>query len=241
VVPRQGLGTFVADEIIPYTVRLSAEKGWQSEVAPGGGSGYVHAVKLAGRDPQTLRFVVEIHQAAEDIAEHLDVQPGDSVVMRHAERLIDGRPWSMLSSFYPLDIARGTPLELAGTIRQGVIRLLAELGYEQVSYRDEITARMPDAAEHNFFQLPAGVPLVIVDRTAYDTRRPIRFTRHIYPADRNRLAYDIGVLPERYTALPQPPKPQAESPPASQASLPEAGPGSRNRSGVDGVARVVGE
>ncbi|HEY2579176.1 MAG TPA: GntR family transcriptional regulator [Streptosporangiaceae bacterium] len=220
VVPRQGLGTFVADEIIPYTVRLSAEKGWQSEAAPGGGSGYVHAVKLAGRDPQTLRFVVEIHQADDDVAARLDVAPGDSVVMRYAERLIDGRPWSTLSSFYPLDIARGTPLELAGSIRQGVIRLQAELGYEQVSYRDEITARMPDAAEHNFFQLPAGVPLVVVDRTAYDVRRPIRFTRYIYPADRNRLAYDIGVLPERYEALPQPPRLQGEPLLTPQASLP---------------------
>jgi hypothetical protein len=53
VVPGQGLGTFVADEIIPCTVRLSAEKGWQSEAARG--SGYVSAVKLAGRNPQTLR------------------------------------------------------------------------------------------------------------------------------------------------------------------------------------------
>jgi GntR family transcriptional regulator len=218
VVPRQGLGTFVADEIVPYTVRLSAEKGWQSEVAPGGGSGYVHAVKLAGRDPQTHRFVVEIQQAADDIAERLDIEPGDSVVLRHAERLIDGKPWSMLSAFYPLDIARGTPLELAGSIRQGVIRLLAELGYEQVSYRDEITARMPDAAEFSFFQLPAGVPLVVVDRTAYDERRPIRFTRYIYPADRNRLAYDIGVLPERYATLHQPPKPPAEPQQTSQTS-----------------------
>jgi GntR family transcriptional regulator len=223
VVPRQGLGTFVAEEIIPYTVRLSAEKGWQSEAAPGSGSGYVHAVKLAGRNPQTLRFVVEIHQAAADVAERLDIEPGDSVVLRHAERLIDGRPWSMLSSFYPLDIARGTPLELAGSIRQGVIRLLAELGYEQVSYRDEITARMPDAAEHTFFQLAAGVPLVIVDRTAYDAQRPIRFTRHIYPADRNRLAYDIGVLPERFAGLAQPPKPQAGPRPAPQASIPSLG------------------
>jgi GntR family transcriptional regulator len=220
VVPRQGLGTFVADEIVPYTVRLSAEKGWQSEAAPGSGSGYVHAVKLAGRDPQTLRFVVEIHPAAEDVASRLDVAPGDSVVMRYAERMIDGKPWSMLSSFYPLDIARGTPLELAGSIRQGVIRLLAELGYEQVGYRDEITARMPDAAEYNFFQLPAGVPLVIVDRTAYDRTRPIRFTRHIYPADRNRLAYDIGDLPVHHTALPQPSTPPAESP---QFSLRAAG------------------
>jgi GntR family transcriptional regulator len=204
VVPKQGLGTFVADEIVPYTVLLSEEQGWQDD---GQGDAYISAVRMAGRNPEELRVVVEVQQAAEDVAERLAIAVGESVVRRHAERLIDGRPWSMLSSFYPMDIARGTRLELAGGIGSGVIRLLAELGYEQTGYRDEVTARMPDPGEYNFFQLPAGLPLIVVDRTAYDAQRPIRFTRHIYPADRNRIAYDVGELPPQYGGPPkQPPK-----------------------------------
>lgn len=217
VVPRQGLGTFVADQITPYTVLLSAERGWDGEAGQGGA--YVSAVKLAGRRPETLRFVVEVQQAADDVAEHLDIPPGDPVVLRHADRLIDGQPWSMISSYYPMDIARGTPLELAGSIRQGVIKLLAELGHQQASYRDEITARMPDLTEYNFFRLPGGIPLMVVDRTAYDARRPIRFTRHVYPADRNRLAYNLGTLPERYQAPPRQPAQARPAPePADRAS-----------------------
>jgi GntR family transcriptional regulator len=104
-----------------------------------------------------------------------------------------------------MDIARGTPLELAGSIRQGVIRLLAELGHRQVGYRDEVTARMPDLPEQSFFRLPGGIPVIVVDRTAYDSVGPIRLTRHIYPADRNRIAYDQGSLPEQYQPLPKPP------------------------------------
>lgn len=203
VVPRQGLGTFVAEEIVPYTVLLSAERGWHSEAGQGGA--YVQAVKLAGRNPETHRFVVEVQEAADDVAGHLDIRPGDPVVLRYAERLIDGQPWSIISSFYPMDIARGTPLELAGSIRQGVIRLLAELGHRQVGYRDEVTARMPDLPEQSFFRLPGGIPLIVVDRTAYDSVQPIRLTRHIYPADRNRIAYDQGSLPEQYQPLPKPP------------------------------------
>ncbi|HEY3952096.1 MAG TPA: GntR family transcriptional regulator [Streptosporangiaceae bacterium] len=222
VVPRQGLGTFVAEEIVPYTVLLSAERGWNGEAGQGGA--YVQSVKLAGRNPETHRFVVEVREATDDVAEHLDLTPGDPVVLRHAERLIDGQPWSIISSFYPMDIARGTPLELAGSIRQGVIRLLAELGHQQAGYRDEITARMPAPDELNFFRLPGGIPLIVVDRTAYDSARPIRLTRHVYPADRNRLAYDQGELPEGYQALPKPPARARDGViPADQASLP-AGP-----------------
>jgi GntR family transcriptional regulator len=226
VVPRQGLGTFVAEEIIPYTVLLSAEQDWQS--GKGQSAGYVHAVKLAGRNPQTLRFVVEVQEATGDVAERLDIPPGDPVVVRHAERLIDGQPWSMLSSYYPMDIARETPLERAGSIRQGVIRLLADLGHVQAGYRDEVTARMPDPAEDGFFRLPAGVPLIIVDRTAYDAWRPIRFTRHVYPADRNRIAYDLGVLPARHAELPkQPPEPRGGPGSASRLSSPSGRPPGR--------------
>lgn len=228
VVPRQGLGTFVAEEIVPYTVLLSAERGWNGEAGQGGA--YVQAVKLAGRNPETHRFVVEVQEAADDVAGHLGIAPGDPVVLRHAERLIDGQPWSIISSFYPMDIARGTPLELAGSIRQGVIRLLAELGHRQTSYRDEITARMPDLPEYSFFRLPGGIPLIVVDRTAYDSAGPIRLTRHIYPADRNRLAYDQGPLPERYQALPKPPGRAREATiPADRASLPAGLPAGRPR------------
>src|ERR1700722_7505662 len=162
VVPKQGLGTFVADEIVPYTVLLSEEQGWQDD---GQGDAYISAVRMAGRNPEELRVVVEVQQAAEDVAERLAIAIGESVVRRHAERLIDGRPWSMLSSFYPMDIARGTRLELAGGIGSGG------------------------------------------DRTAYAAQRPIRFTRHIYPTDRNRNAYDVGELPPQYGGPPkQPPK-----------------------------------
>jgi GntR family transcriptional regulator len=209
VVPQQGLGTFVADEIVPYVMLLSEEQGWQDN---GQGDAYISAVRMAGRNPEELRVVVEVQHAPDDVAERLDITAGESVVRRHAERLIDGRPWSMLSSYYPLDIARGTRLAQAGTVSGGVIRLLAELGYEQVGYRDEVSSRMPDLAEYNFFQLVAGVPIIVVDRTAYDARRPIRFTRHIYPGDRNRIAYDLGKLPDPYGGPPKQPPPPAGRP-----------------------------
>jgi GntR family transcriptional regulator len=125
----------------------------------------------------------------------------------------------MLSSYYPMDIARGTRLELAGEISEGVIRLLAELGYVQTGYRDVVTARMPDPVEYNFFRLPGGVPMIVVDRTAYDDHRPIRFTRHTYPADRNRLAYDLGSLPEQFATPPkQPPRPTSKLGPVGRMS-----------------------
>src|SRR5258708_6380160 len=91
--------------------------------------------------------------------------------------------------------ARGTAREEAGTIEQGSIRLLAELGHPQAGFTDEIGARMPYARESDFFRLLTGIPVIVVNRTAYSDDRPIRLTRYIYRADRVRLAHEGGMIP----------------------------------------------
>ena len=69
-------------------------------------------------------------------------------------RYIDGIPWSMQTSFYPMDfITKGaTRLLMAEDIDEGAVRYLGEtIGVKQVGYRDWITARVPDTNEQSFF------------------------------------------------------------------------------------------
>jgi UTRA domain len=91
-----------------------------------------------------------------------------------------------------------TALAQAGPIPQGSIKLLAELGHEQAGFVDEIGARMPDSREMDFFQLPTGIPVIVVNRTSYSADRPIRLTRYIYRGDRVRLAHVEGTIPIKY-------------------------------------------
>ena len=68
------------------------------------------------------------------------------VVSRHERRYIDDIPWSLQTSFYPMDFATkgATRLLMAEDIQEGTVRYLAEsLGVRQVGYRDWITARAP--------------------------------------------------------------------------------------------------
>jgi GntR family transcriptional regulator len=103
-----------------------------------------------------------------------------------------------MASYFPLDIAAGTPLEQAGDIAQGSIKALADLGFTQVGFVDEIGARMPSGQEFAFFGLSTGTPVVVVNRTAYTPDRPIRMTRYVYRADRVRLTHEVGSIPTRY-------------------------------------------
>jgi GntR family transcriptional regulator len=195
VVTRQGLGTFVTEPARPFTALLS-----KVNVQPAGQSAstVLPHVGNTGGEVETTRLVVEKSPASPSVAEKLEIAPGDLTVVRRRQGSIGGVPWMIMASFFPLDVAEGTPLEQAGEIARGSIRLLAEMGFPQVGFVDEIGARMPSAREFAFFGLSTGTPVVVVNRTAYAQDRPIRLTRYIYRADRVRLTHEVGTIPARY-------------------------------------------
>jgi GntR family transcriptional regulator len=195
VVTRQGLGTFVQAPPKPFTALLSRVRVQPSmpHVST--------ALPVLGPDPrkpETVRFVVETMPAPASVAESLEIEPDSPVIVRRTRQHIDHLPWLLLNSYFPMDIAGGTALAHAGQIPDGSVKMLADLGHPQAGFVDEISARMPDAPELDFFELSTGVPVVVVNRTSYSTERPIRLTRYVYRGDRVRLAHVVGNLPARY-------------------------------------------
>jgi len=195
VVTRQGLGTFVTEPARPFTALLSRVT---SHPAVQSTSTLLPEVSNAKAEAETSRQVVERSPASVSVAEKLEIRPGDLVVVRRRSGTIGDVPWMMMASYFPLDIAAGTPLEQAGDIVAGSIQLLSDLGYPQVGFVDEIGARMPSSREFAFFGLSTGTPVVVVNRTAYTKDRPIRMTRYVYRADRVRLTHEVGIIPTRY-------------------------------------------
>lgn len=197
VVTRQGLGTFVLEPAKPFTALLSRVK------FPASGHGHhvstaLPVIGAAADEPETVRLVVETAAASASIAERLELAEGEPVIIRRSQQHIGEVPWLLIASYFPTDLARGTALEQAGTIEQGSIRLLAELGQQQAGFTDEIGARMPDSREFDFFHLLTGTPVIVVSRTAYSDERPIRFTRYVYRGDRVRLAHEVGSIPVKF-------------------------------------------
>jgi GntR family transcriptional regulator len=196
VVTRQGLGTFVQQPTRPFTALLS-----RVNVSPDAyhADAALPVVGPAAHQPErATSVVVETAEASASVAGSLDIKQGDPVVIRRSQRFLGDVPWLLVASFFPMDLARGTALEQAGTIEEGSIKLLAEIGHPQQGFRDEIGARMPDAREFEFFGLTTGTPVIVVGRTAYSTTRPIRMTRYVYRGDRVRLAHEVATIPEKY-------------------------------------------
>ncbi len=79
----------------------------------------------------------------------------------------------------PLSIAEGTPIIEMNTGPGGIYARLEEAGHMLDHFVEEVTARMPTADERRRLELPDGVPVLVVVRTAYDTAgTPGRGVRH---------------------------------------------------------------
>jgi GntR family transcriptional regulator len=194
---RPGQGVFVTARVIPFATTLTGDP----EIASGGeGRHYNDQVAAMERKPEAGPPRVEIKQADYQVAE-LGLEASAAVVSRHQQRFIDGTPWSLRTSFYPMRLVDSGAKRLiqAKDIDEGTVAYLREcLGVEQAGWRDTITVRPADQAEAAFFKLAEDgrVSMIETRRTAFEASgSPVRLTVTAYPADRNQLVVNVGKTP----------------------------------------------
>lgn len=191
VATEHGRGTFVRERRSLTYHAVTAERAdrassWQTDA-------YFDEVRQAGREPSQT-FTMRVEPATADVAARLHVEEDDLVVLRKIVRQVDGQPWSDQDSWYPMDVAEQAKLAVAHNLPQGTIRAMAGAGHVEIGYVDELTARMPSPEEARTLSLATGVPVMVYIRTAWTNARPVRVTRTIFPADRNRIVYELGDL-----------------------------------------------
>jgi GntR family transcriptional regulator len=179
-------GTFVRERR-PLTItatRYERDRGVSANDA------YRDEVEAQGR-MDNREFALQIIPATKEVADRLNVGADTLVVCRREILYLDGRPNAIQASYYPMDIAEGTELLKNEDIPRGTIRVLQELGHEEIGHRDEISPRMPTEEEERLLQLGAGVPALDWIRTAYSNERPVRLTWRIYTGDGIKLVYEL--------------------------------------------------
>jgi GntR family transcriptional regulator len=193
---RPGQGTFVTKKIDPFVTTLSGLQG----LSVGEKATYLSEVSQEHRTPFVTGPKVEVQTPSEVIARRLRTSPTAQVVSRHEARYIDDIPWSLQTSFYPIEfvLQGATRLLNAEDIPEGAVSYLGEsLGIRQVGYRDWITARLPDENEQRFFRIPHDLTVFELFRTAFDqNKKPMRVTVTVFPTDRNQFIVDAGDVPD---------------------------------------------
>jgi GntR family transcriptional regulator len=195
IVSEHGRGYFVRSHE-PFTYYASRSENLLFPVADQAGDSFVNDIKNAGRVP-TTEFRLTIEPASGVVATRLRVEVGSSTALRSVLRFVDGTPWSIQNTWYPMDIAEGTLIMDPRDIKEGTTRYLAGLGHDQIGYWDEWTTRMPTPDESRNLQLGPGTPVLISYRTGYTAERPVRVTETVFAGDRNRVVYETGDLSAR--------------------------------------------
>ena len=196
---KPGQGTFVVQTIDPFLTTLTGDP---HRAGFGEGAVYLSEVSKQKRKPESSPPQVEIQAASDDMAARLRTAKGAELISRHERRFIDNTPWSMQTSYYPMEFAdRGAErLRSARNIEEGTVEYLADtLHIRQVGYSDRITVRAPNPIEADFFKLPSDgrVPMYEITRTAYDGNgQPMRVTVTVYPTDLNQFIVDVGEVPD---------------------------------------------
>lgn len=129
------------------------------------------------------------------VAEILKVDADtDSVVIRAREMWANDVPIQIATSYIPLSIASGTPIEENDSGIGGISSRLAELGHAQVEIEERIKVRPPTASEGRFLQVTEDqrvYEILHTGRTA--DGRAVKVTLYVMPVHQWNLVYRYPV------------------------------------------------
>jgi GntR family transcriptional regulator len=120
---RPGQGTFVTDIIVPLVTTLTGDP---KTAAGGEGITYRLEVEARRRDPEASPPRVGIEDADVTMASELQLTDNRTVISRLQLRFIDGTPWSIQVSYYPMRfLERGAARLIQATdIEEGTVEYL---------------------------------------------------------------------------------------------------------------------
>jgi GntR family transcriptional regulator len=105
--------------------------------------------------------------------------------------LLDGEPFNLNDSYFPLDLVSESEILRPDDITRGANEVLAELGYRQVRALDELYVRMPTPDEASRLELGAGTPVAYHVCTGFtESGQPVRVAVTVLPGDRHVITYE---------------------------------------------------
>lgn len=191
VVTEHGRGTFVRAHR-PLR-RLSSSRYSQAKRAARRAPLHAEAAEQGSRADQQL-LGVEVVDLLTEVADRLGLLANEKALVRRHLLSVGGEPVQLADSYFPLSIAQGTRIERDEKIPGGVhAELEQELGYELDRFVEELTFRMPTPEEARQLRMGAGVPVVRLLRTLYDTAgRALEVSDFVLAGDRHVLVYEVS-------------------------------------------------
>lgn len=172
----QGKGTFVSVPAVRYSISANRKASFTRTMAELG-----HLV-----DVQPIRSELDDNPAAQEI-----FNTDQPLRRTDIQRLVDGRPWSRTSTWFPPDRFEGLDQHWTGA--SSLYDVLAEhYGVQmQRAYRT-FTAMGADSFDAEWLMVPVASPILKVHGLNVDQDgEPVAVVEHRYPGDRIQWSIDL--------------------------------------------------
>ncbi|MEV4970601.1 GntR family transcriptional regulator [Streptomyces scopuliridis] len=195
VTSHQGKGGFVRER--PHVNLRQTGSIYRARRGTGKSNFTAEAEAQGQRPKQIIREVVET-SAPEKVAGLLGIEPGAPVVARRLLFTVDESPMQLVDGYYAAAMAAGTRIAEPKLIKGGVNAYIEDpdgpIGRRIVQFIEDLDIRMPYPHEAERLEIPAGVPVARVFRTAYDSAGDVlEVLDSIVPCDRHAFRYVIDV------------------------------------------------
>ena len=183
---RRGSGVYVRK-----IRRLTREShGREMRVQPGPTSPFARDAARAGTHG-SWEHTSEHAVASFDVARRLAIEPGDPVMRTRYRFLAEGAPIQMSTSWEPLALTGGTPVEWPEEgAAVGVVSRFDVIGIRIDECVERVTARSAHPVEIEALDLSLrGAYLLVIERTYLVAGRPAETADIVFPGDRYELMY----------------------------------------------------
>ena len=172
---------------------------WSGSSTPyiesGHGDAWGKEAAAQGRSGTQRILQAEAVPAPQEVADRLGLPVGAPVIKRQRLILLDGRPIELAHSYWPADVADGTPLATTAKIRGGAVSLLADLGYRPGVVTEDVQTRPPTREEAEALQLTDNTDwaLTLTRTITTPDGRPYEVSVMVSPGRVGRLHYSMKV------------------------------------------------
>lgn len=190
VTKQQGRGTFVRAQTPPGKRIAGDLYGARPKSSP------VEAAAARAGQQAKWRYGTQHTTATKAVADRLAIEPGASVVRTDYTFLADGEPIKLSTSYEPLELTGGTPIEHPeGSPVTGVVPRFDSIGLHITHVIEDVVARAARPHESEQLKTAAGVPVFVITRTYFVDERPVETCDIVVAADRYALSYTIPLPP----------------------------------------------
>ena len=166
LVREQGRGTFVAPTKVDLEVRLSS---------------FGEEMQRRGMTPSSKVLAAEVVAAAPDVADALELLPGERVSSLYRVRLADGEPMAVEQTWLP---ARLVPGLLDDGVPESIYGELRRRGLDPDWGEDVVAAAEADAEDAELLGIEPGKAVLRLTRRTFAGPTALVYSRSVYRADR---------------------------------------------------------